>query len=442
MRVKKGHKYPLVDISKYLKPPTRKETYRFGEPQITKLESGLTIITERLKTKENCKTMGYVGSGWLCDGKKFNLAHLVEHLVVPDEGEEAADALSKVDSYVNGEVNPHYTGFEISVRSPFMSLAVAILADVLFNPEINAEKFLNEQKVVLNENGRSMDSDTVEIYIETLLRNKVWNGHPYVRDLNEMGDITLADVKRFISCHYVPSNIVVSCAGRLSHEKVLRQLERAVSTIQKKEISKKEIGYAKYKPSVLSMKGKTELTYVIFAAEANPQDYTRGFFTTKVLSELLEKKLFSRIRINNGLDYDPNVNYNYESKGGLLFLNFAVSPKNVKQVIDLVKEELHKLRTLRNYFTQDEINSYRLGVLSSAFQGFDDPLIRAEHNGLISVYGKGFIPYDEFIRRFLEVDQGDLYEEVNKIFALNKLSLVVAGSRTPNEDVLKELLYK
>lgn len=436
MKVK--HKYRVPDISKYLRPPTRKETYKFGEPRATKLESGLTVVTERINTKVNCEIKGYVGSGWL-SGKP---AHLVEHLVIPDEGEAAADALSRIGSCIDGVVDPHYTGFEIGVRSPFMSLASVVMSDVLFCPEVSAEKFSNERKIILNESCRDTDSDTPEELIAKLLEKVIWRGHPYVKDLNETESITLRDVRRFISTHYIPPNITLSCAGKLDHEKVLRQFEQAANLVPRRELNKREIEYVKYKPSVFSVRGKTELTYVIFAAEANPMDYTRRFFTTKVLSELLEKKLFSRIRINNGLDYAPNIDYDYEPKGGLIFLNFAVSPKNVKKLIDLVKEELRKLRTQRDYFTQDEINSYRLGVLSSIFQQFYAPSVRAEYNGTGFVYGTGFVPYDEFIRKFMEVDQGDLHEEVNRIFVPDRLSLAVAGPRPLNEDGLRELLYK
>src|SRR5215207_2121213 len=143
------------------------------------------------------------------------VSHFLEHLLFKGTAERSARAIADAVDRVGGEMNAftakEYTAYYTRLPAGSLSLGLELLGDVVCRPALRDSDVEAERQVILEE--LSMDADTPDDHVHTLLYESVFPGHPLGRET--AGDrITVAAmqpkaIRAFHRRWYVPTNLVI-----------------------------------------------------------------------------------------------------------------------------------------------------------------------------------------------------------------------------------------
>ena len=145
------------------------------------LDNGLRIIAEEIPAALSCALSIWIDAGSLDEGLSNNgVSHFIEHIVF--KGTKTRSALDiavqseNVGANLNAFTDREHTCFHTTVLSEYVSTALELFLDMLFNPELRDIDFELERQVILEE--IKMYDDTPEDLVQDLLYEVIWKGHP------------------------------------------------------------------------------------------------------------------------------------------------------------------------------------------------------------------------------------------------------------------------
>src|SRR6478736_2112788 len=131
--------------------------------EVSRLPSGLTVITDSMPHLQTA-TMGvWVGSGSRDEQpQEHGISHLLEHMAFKGTERRTARQIAEEVEQVGGDINAatsfETTAYFASVLKTDMPMAVDVLADILANPTFDAAELKREQNVIVQEIGATEDN--------------------------------------------------------------------------------------------------------------------------------------------------------------------------------------------------------------------------------------------------------------------------------------------
>ena len=196
--------------------------------QVTRLPSGLTVVTERMDRVETVSLGAYVATGTRHEQEEANgVSHFLEHMAFKGtERRSPADIAAEIEA-VGGHINAYtareQTAYYVKVLKEDTALAADIIGDILTHSTFEPEELERERGVILQEIGQA--NDTPDDIIFDSFQEAAFPGQPMGRPvlgtedvIREMKRTTLPGYRRR---HYKAGSVVVAAAGALDHGRVL-----------------------------------------------------------------------------------------------------------------------------------------------------------------------------------------------------------------------------
>ncbi|MFO8078895.1 MAG: pitrilysin family protein [Armatimonadota bacterium] len=163
-------------------------------------------------------------------------AHLLEHLLF--EATDSRDdrrvgpAIESLGGYVNAMTTRDFTRIEVTVASQYLSRALELMAETVFDPEISSSAVTREREVVARELTDRLDSAGGTL--DDLVWTNAFDQHPYGRPIGgtpeQVTTLTLDDLMDFHSSYYVPANMALVVVGDVEAEEIYAQAESLFGT--------------------------------------------------------------------------------------------------------------------------------------------------------------------------------------------------------------------
>src|ERR1700755_260897 len=131
--------------------------------EVTRLPSGLTVVTDSMPHLQTASLRVWVGSGSRDEEpNEHGIAHLLEHMAFKgtkrrsarDIAEEIEDVGGELNAATSTETTSHYA----RVLKDHVPLAVDILADILTESAFDEEELQREKQVILQEINAANDT--------------------------------------------------------------------------------------------------------------------------------------------------------------------------------------------------------------------------------------------------------------------------------------------
>src|SRR6187200_2251220 len=142
--------------------------------QVTRLPSGLSVITDRMAHLETASMGIWIASGSRNEKpEEHGISHLLEHMAFKGTKRRTARQIAEEIEQVGGDINAatsfETTAYFASVLKTDMPLAVDVLSDILANPTFDPAELKREQNVIVQEIGASEDNpdDLVFDYLQS-----------------------------------------------------------------------------------------------------------------------------------------------------------------------------------------------------------------------------------------------------------------------------------
>jgi predicted Zn-dependent peptidase len=201
--------------------------------RVTRLPSGLMVVTERMDRVETVSLGAYVATGTRHETEAENgVSHFLEHMAFKGTERRSASAIAEEIEAVGGHINAYtareQTAYYVKVLKEDMALGADIIGDILTHSTFDPDELERERGVILQEIGQA--NDTPDDIIFDHFQETAYPTQPMGRPVlgTEPGIRTMKrdTLMRYMRRHYAAPNTVVAAAGNLDHDHFLDLVQR------------------------------------------------------------------------------------------------------------------------------------------------------------------------------------------------------------------------
>jgi predicted Zn-dependent peptidase len=318
------------------------------------LSNDLVLISERMP-KLRSVALGV----WLKRGSRHEIAeengisHFIEHLLFKGtETRTAQDIALTIDSVggmMDAFTTKEFTCFYFKVLDEHADIAINLLSDIVRHPKFNPEEIEKERKVIFEE--IKMVGDTPDEMLYDIFSESFYGGHPLGRPIQGTIDTVTRmrhdQLIRFFRDSYQPGNLLITAAGNLDPDRLSEAIRKAFAGLPN--------GAAAPVPSppptrtrvVVRERNQLEQLHLCLGVPGLPMPDERryvAYLLNVVLGGTMSSRLFQLIREEKGLAYSVYSSFNSFLDIGNLVVGAATSPKSGREVVQLILQELHRMK--------------------------------------------------------------------------------------------------
>jgi len=413
--------------------------------KITELASGLKIITAEMPYMESVAIGIWANLGNRYESQnQAGISHFLEHVnfkgTKKRNARQISQAIESVGGSINGFTSEEVTCYYAKVRHPKFDTALDVLLDLYKNSAYKTEYIELERKVIIEEIKMYNDMPQQLVYEDF---NKIsWQGHPLGRPvlgtIDSVKNITRKDLIEYRNNYYVPSNTVISVAGNVTHEKVVK----SVTALSK---GWRQTGNPN---SYLPYKGVQRTSRFSFNTKPIEQAHlVLGFksfgkndpdrFSLKILSTIIGENMSSRlnneIREKRGLAYSVNSHVSRYRDTGAFQIGVSADANNLKEVIKIILKICGKISN--NGIKKNELKhakEFVRGCTALALERTSDYMIWLGENLLTT--GK-IQDVGELIDKYDKVSLEDVQRVAKRIFVKKKLNCSIVSPKINTKEI-------
>jgi predicted Zn-dependent peptidase len=408
----------------------------------TVLPCGVRVLTEEIPGAPSVAVAASLAVGSRDEaGIDFGSTHFLEHLLFKGtprrNSKDISIAFDSVGGSSNAATAKEYTSYYARVQNSALPLALDLLIDMFTSAKIDAADFDLERTVILEE--LAMNEDDPEDVAHENLAEALLPGHELGRPIGgteaTINAVTRDAVFEYYKKHYIPENLVITVAGGVSHEEVLKLVEAELDrvgwnglatpngrrsqepvSVQASEVGrliKKDVAQANVLIGYQSIHG------------AHPDRYALGIMNT-VLGGGMSSRLYQEIREDRGLAYST---YSYQqgySDAGYFGLYAGSSEENAPLVVQLMREQVDRM--VSEGVSQAEFDLALGNITGGLALRYESTIARM--NRLLSAeIGTGeYLSVSEVMQRFQSVSLSQIQAVAGDVFA-RPSSLVAVGPK-------------
>ena len=389
--------------------------------QISRLASGLTVITERMERVETVSLGAYVATGTRNETAAENgVSHFLEHMAFKGTERRSARRIAEEIEAVGGHINAYtareQTAYYVKVLKEDTALAADIIGDILTHSTFEAEEFERERGVILQEIGQA--NDTPDDIIFDHFQERAFPAQPMGRPtlgteaiIRRLGRDSLVG---YMQRHYAASNSVVAAAGALEHADVVGLVERHFADLRPKTMPVAEA--ARYQGGEFREARELDQVHIVLGFPSvayGDADYYPALLLSTLLGGGMSSRLFQEIREKRGLVYSI---YSFTAPymdGGLFGIYAGTGEHEAEELVPVVIEEL---RRVQQDADEPELARARAQVKASVLMSLESTSSRCEQLARQwQVFGR-VIPTEETVTRINAVTLDDIARVAARLF--------------------------
>ncbi len=390
--------------------------------ELTTLPNGLRVVTHRMPHLQSATLGVWVASGSRHESKALHgISHLLEHMAFKSTmtrtTRQMAEEIEAVGGEINASTGAETTAYFARVLAPDTGLALELLADMLLNPKFDPEELSRETGVIVQEiaGARDQPDDLVFEQAEDAAFSKQALGRPILGTKQSVTRITPDDLRAHIKRTYNPSRMVISAAGAIHHDAIVRHAKTLFGGFSGAESL--TIEPAKFTGGVRHVDKSFEQHHVLLAFEG-PSYLDPRYYGAQVLTGLLgggtSSRLFQKVREEHGLCYGIDAfSWSY-ADSGVVGVHAATGTSQVGDLMTMVAGEVRDLAD--NGPSAAELQrakaQFRAGILMS----LESTASRAEQLARHVLVHGAPITASDMIGRIDSVSGADVRTLANDIF--------------------------
>jgi predicted Zn-dependent peptidase len=405
-----------------------------GTYEKSTLPNGVRVVTERVPHIRSASIGVWVAVGSSHeDAAVRGISHCIEHMLFKGtsrrSARDIAETMDGVGGHLNAFTDKESTCYHARVVDTHMPLAVELLADMFQDSVFDPDELHKEQQVILEE--IKMYDDSPDEVSQDLFLKTAWGGSAlgeptigYAQTVSAIGRQTILD---YMASRYTPSSVVISAVGDFEHEAFLEQARLRFGGMRGGE-PHADPAPPVFRPVDAIQRKDCEQVYLIAGAEgtsaADERRYAFSVLDT-ILGGGMASRLFQEIREKRGLVYSVYSTHNMYRRGGLFAVSASTRPKNAREVLSLIRDEL--VRLVEHGVRDDEVvraKEHIKGALALSLESMSARMLRLGRTELVA--GRA-IPPSEVIAKIDAVTKEQVEAIARVAFAPTRLSLTVLG---------------
>ena len=389
--------------------------------QVTRLPSGLLVVTESMSRVETVSIGAYVAAGTRDETAAENGAsHFLEHMAFKGTERRTASQIAEEVENVGGHINAYtareQTAYYLKLLKEDLALGADIIGDILCHSTFAPEEMERERGVILQEIGQANDTPDDIIFDrfqETAFPSQPM-GRPTLGTEEGIREMTQLQLTGYMRRHYAASNIVIAATGNLEHETVVALARRHFADLPSEPPPAFAPGV--YKGGEYREARDLDQVHIVLGFPSVPfgdPDYYAALLLSTLLGGGMSSRLFQEIREKRGLVYSI---YSFASPfmdTGLFGIYAGTGEEEASELIPVTLEELRKVQ---DGVTAEELHRARAQVKASLLMSLESTGSRCEQIARqMQVFGR-VLPTAESVARVMAVDVAAIQRVAARIF--------------------------
>ncbi len=400
--------------------------------QKTILPNGVRVVTERIPHVRSISLGLWIEVGTRDELPEENgISHFIEHMMFKGtarrSSKEIAESLEAVGGHLNAFTGKEVTCYYAHLLDEHLPIAIDVLSDVLTASIFDPEE-MNKERGVIIEEINAVD-DTPEDLIHELFFNDLYPDHALgtstLGTRETVTSFTREQLLSFTQRHYTRNRIVVSAAGNIEHEALLKLLAGRLDILPSNG-PRKMITPTAARSTGTVKEDVGAQTHICLGTRALRFDDTRKFnflVMNTLLGGGMSSRLFQNIREKHGLAYSIYSFHDFMYDTGVFGTYIGTDPEREEQAVKLLKQELSLLREEK--VAADELERTKNQLKGSLLLGLESTSSRMNRLANMEIYLGRYYSLDEVVEGIEQVSAEEMQTLAQNLFEEEQQTLTV-----------------
>lgn len=402
--------------------------------EISKLASGLTVVTDKMPHLETAALGVWAGVGGRDEkANEHGISHLLEHMAFKGttkrSSREIVEEIEAVGGDLNAGTSTETTSYYARVLKPDVPLALDVLADILANPAFEPDELEREKNVIVQEIGAAQDTpdDVVFEHLNELCYPDQPMGRSLLGTAKTLRAFNRDMLRGYLSTHYRGPDMVVAAAGGVDHKQVVAEVEKRFASFEGTPGPKPQAArFGKGGAKVVHR--ELEQAHLTLALEGVPQN-DLSLFSLQVFTNILgggmSSRLFQEVREKRGLCYSIYSFHAPYTDTGFFGLYTGTDPADAPEMMEVVVDIMNdSVETL----TEAEIARAKAQMKAGLLMALESCSSRAEQLARhVLAYGRPQT-VEELVARIDAVSVESTRDAARALLSRSRPAVVALGS--------------
>lgn len=358
------------------------------------LKNGFRIVSEHMPGLQSAAIGIWVTAGGRHERIEQNgIAHFLEHMAFKGTERRSAlqiaEAIEDVGGYINAYTSREVTAYYARVLKDDVALAMDVIGDIVLNPVFDPREIEVERGVILQEIGQAYD--TPDDVIFDWLQEQSYHDQPLGRTIlgptERVSAFSREDLSGFVAEHYGPDQMILSAAGAVDHDQLMKMAEEMFGHLQPRTGLIAEP--ARFTGGEARQEKELEQAHFALALES-PGYRDDAIYTAQIYSTALgggmSSRLFQEVRETRGLCYTIFAQTGAYADTGTTTIYAGTS---ADQVAALATITIDEMKRAAEDMTSEEVARARAQMKAGMLMGLESPSNRAERLArLVQIWGR------------------------------------------------------
>ena len=400
------------------------------------LPNGLVVLSEPMEHVHSVSVGIWLRTGSRREPTDLNgISHFIEHMVFKGTRRRTAEDIAREVDRVGGMLDAftakEMVCFNTRVLDEHLPKAFDVLADIVLEPKFAEEDIAREQSVVLEE--IRMTQDNPEDLVHELFTQNFWKPHalgkPILGTPETVSSFSRGTLQAWFGQWYTPNNLVITAAGHLTHEQLMKLVTDRFSGL-----APVEDGFADPLPTptphiTLRTKSELEQVHICIGVPSLPLTDDRRFaisLLNNILGGGMSSRLFQNIREKQGLAYSIFSELNSYRDSGMLSVYAGTSIETARQLVDCVLDEFRRMRD--EPLDAEELRRAKDHLKGATLLALEGSGARMSSLARYHMYFNRHFSVQELISMLESVTAEDVQQIAREIFQPERLAASVVGN--------------
>ena len=388
---------------------------------ITRLPSGLLVVTERMDRVETVSLGAYVASGTRNeDASENGVSHFLEHMAFKGTQRRSAARIAEEIENVGGHINAYtareQTAYYVKLLKEDLALGADIIGDILTHSSFAPDEIERERGVILQEIGQANDTpdDIIFDHFQETAFPSQPMGRPTLGTEALIRGMSRESLTGYMRQHYTTGNVVVTAAGNLHHDQVVDLVGEHFADLETRAAEAVQPGA--YQGGEFRRERELDQVHVVLGFPSvgyGDPDYYPVLLLSTLLGGGMSSRLFQEVREKRGLVYSV---YSFNAPfldGGLFGIYAGTGEAEARELLPVTIAELRKVQLA---IGQEELDRARAQVKSSLLMSLESTGSRCEQLARqYQVFGR-LIPTSETVAKLNAVTIDDVRRSAARLF--------------------------
>ena len=372
------------------------------------LSNGFRVVTEHMPGLQSASIGIWVNAGGRHERLEQNgIAHFLEHMAFKGTKRRSAlqiaEAIEDVGGFINAYTSRELTAYYARVLQADVPLALDVIADIVLNPVFDPSEIEIERGVILQEIGQSLDTpdDVIFDWLQEAAYPDQAIGRTILGPSERVSAFSRDNLAGFVAEHYRPERMILSAAGAVDHDAIVREAEKLFGGLQAGQ--EPALEKASFQGGERRENKPLEQVHFALALES-PSYHDDEIYTSQVFASAfgggMSSRLFQEAREKRGLCYSIFAQAGAYADTGMTTIYAGTS---AEQIGDLAMITVDELKRAADDMSEAEVARARTQLKAGLLMGLESPSSRAERLArMVAIWGR--VPdLDETVARIDDV---------------------------------------